>query len=210
MSLVMKKISSKIQKKIDNIERLQSQIKDWKEKKEEEIQFLLKEFEKTPRDEGSECYTKYFTDNHFANILVEIGNTYPNNLKISLYVVSALGMMMWRYRLKETEEIYQLMIDNSQKKNVAPYVAIYLPKMEKFTDYPDKWSYFMSIRRMTPKKVAETKFIDLIEQNIEEMPSKFKAEVYDYFTEKYNLANNDYSRNRYLSMINKLKDTEII
>lgn len=201
----MKKMSAKIQKKIDNIERLQSQIKDWKEKTEEELIVLLKEFEKTPRDEGSEYYTKYFTDDNFANILVKIGNSYTNNLKINLYVVSTLGMMMWRYRLKETQEIYQLMIDNSQKKNVAPYVAIYLPKMEKFTDYPDKWSYFMSIKKMTPKKVAETKFIDLIEENIEKIPQKIKTEVYDYLTEKYNLANNDYSRKRYLSMINRVK-----
>lgn len=201
----MKKMSAKIQKKIDNIERLQSQIKDWKEKTEEELIVLLKEFEKTPRDEGSEYYTKYFTDDNFANILVKIGNSYTNNLKINLYVVSTLGMMMWRYRLKETQEIYQLMIDNSQKKNVAPYVAIYLPKMKKFTDYPDKWSYFMSIKKMTPKKVAETKFIDLIEENIEKIPQKIKTEVYDYLTEKYNLANNDYSRKRYLSMINRVK-----
>lgn len=204
MSLVMKKMSAKIQKKVDNIETLQSQIKDWKEKTEEELLILLKEFEKTPRDEGSEYYTKYFTDDNFANTLVKIGNTYSNNIKISLYIVSALGMMMWRYKLKETEEIYQLMIDNSQKKNVAPYVAIYLPKMEKFTDYPDKWSYFMSIKKMTPKKVAETKFIDLIEENIEKIPQKIKTEVYDYLTEKYNLANNDYSRKRYLDMLNKL------
>lgn len=49
----MKKISSKIQDKINLISSLQIQIQAWNEKDEVEIQNLIKNFEKTIRIEGS-------------------------------------------------------------------------------------------------------------------------------------------------------------
>lgn len=49
---------------------------------------------------------------------------------------------MRRYRLPETEGIYKLMLDNSQRSGIGPYAAIYLPEMERFKRFPDKWEYF--------------------------------------------------------------------
>lgn len=197
-----KKVSAKIQKKIDNIIKLKSELENWKKLSEEEVLKYVKEFEKTPRDEGSSFYDEYFNDSKFANILIDIAKAHSKNPKTTMYIISALGNMMRRYKLPETDSIYQLLIDNSQRKGVAPYVTIYLPKMDKFNkEFQDKWEYYMSIKKMTPKKLAETKFLDIIEAKLKDIPSGYKKEVIDFLENKIQNSNSDYSKNHYSEMI---------
>ncbi len=199
-----KKISTKIQVKINNIVKLKSGLGNWEKLSEDEVFKLIKEFEKTPRDEGSSFYNEYFNDSEFGETLVKIAQTYTNDSKIVINVISALGNMMWRYKLPETEDIYQLMLDNSQRKGVAPYAAIYLPRMDKFKDFQDKWEYYMSIKTMSPKKLAESEFLDIIEDNLKNIPAKFKEEVVAFLEEKIKISNSEYSKNHYSEMIESI------
>lgn len=68
----MQNINPKIQDKINKIIYLQDEIKKWEEKDEFEIENLMKNFEKMTRIEESVFYTKYFTDEEFANISKKI------------------------------------------------------------------------------------------------------------------------------------------
>jgi len=102
-----KKVSAKIQKKLDNIIKLKSELENWEKLSEEEVLKYVKEFEKTPRDEGSSFYNDIFTDDEFAEILLDISQEYVLNTKMNVYIISSLGNMMERYKLNETNNIYE-------------------------------------------------------------------------------------------------------
>lgn len=201
----MQNINPKIQDKINKIIYLQDEIKKWEEKDEFEIENLMKNFEKMTRIEGSVFYTKYFTDEEFANILLVIARKYPGNKSIIIDIITALGMMITRYKLNETEEMYTLMLEYSSQKGISAYVAIYLPFLTGFEKHPNHWEYYMSMRKMTPKKIAQQKLVGIIEQNINNIPEQYKGEIIHFLKERHDAANNDFGKKMYLEMIEKIK-----
>ena len=200
----MQNINPKIQDKINKIIYLQDEIKKWEEKDEFEIENLMKNFEKMTRIEGSVFYTKYFTDEEFANILLVIARKYPGNKSIIIDIITALGMMITRYKLNETEEMYTLMLEYSSQKGISAYVAIYLPFLTGFEKHPNHWEYYMSMRKMTPKKIAQQKLVGIIEQNINNIPEQYKGEIIHFLKERHDAANNDFGKKMYLEMIEKI------
>lgn len=201
----MQNINPKIQDKINKIIYLQDEIKKWEEKDEFEIENLMKNFEKMTRIEGSVFYTKYFTDEEFANILLVIARKYPGNKSIIIDIITALGMMITRYKLNETEEMYTLMLEYSSQKGISAYVVIYLPFLTGFEKHPNHWEYYMSMRKMTPKKIAQQKLVGIIEQNINNIPEQYKGEIIHFLKERHDAANNDFGKKMYLEMIEKIK-----
>ena len=201
----MQNINPKIQDKINKIIYLQDEIKRWEEKDEFEIENLMKNFEKMTRIEGSVFYTKYFTDEEFSNILLAIARKYPGNKSIIKDIITALGMMITRYNLNEIEEMYTLMIEYSSQKGISSYVAIYLPFLKGFEKHPNHWEYYMSMRKMTPKKIAQQKLVGIIEQNINNIPEQYKGEIIHFLKERHDAANNDFGKKMYLEMIEKIK-----
>ena len=201
----MQNINSKIQDKINKIIYLQDEIKKWEEKDEFEIESLMKNFEKMTRIEGSVFYTKYFTDEEFANILLVLARKYPDNKSIIKDIITALGMMITRYNLNETEEMYTLMLEYSSQKGVSAHVSIYFPFLKRFEKHPNHWEYYMSMRKMTPKKIAQQKLVGIIEQNINNIPEQYKGEIIHFLKELHDAANNDFGKKMYLEMIEKIK-----
>ena len=201
----MQNINPKIQDKINKIIYLQDEIKKWEEKDEFEIENLMKNFEKMTRIEGSVFYTKYFTDEKFANILLVLARKYPDNKSIIKDIITALGMMITRYNLNEIEEMYTLMFEYSSQKGISAYVAIYLPSLTGFEKHPNQWEYYMSMRKMTPKKIAQQKLVGIIEQNINNIPEQYKGEIIHFLKELHDAANNDFGKKMYLEMIEKIK-----
>ena len=201
----MQNINPKIQDKINKIIYLQDEIKKWEEKDEFEIENLMKNFEKMTRIEGSVFYTKYFTDEEFANILLVLARKYPDNKSIIKDIITALGMMITRYKLNETEEMYTLMLEYSSQKGVSAHVSIYFPFLKRFEKHPNHWEYYMSMRKMTPKKIAQQKLVGIIEQNINNIPEQYKGEIIHFLKERHDAANNDFGKKMYLEMIEKIK-----
>ena len=201
----MQNINPKIQDRINKIIYLQDEIKKWEEKDEIEIENLMKNFEKMTRIEGSVFYTRYFTDEKFANILLVIARKYPDNKSIIKDIITALGMMITRYNLNEIEEMYTLMFEYSSQKGISAYVAIYLPSLTGFEKHPNQWEYYMSMRKMTPKKIAQQKLVGIIEQNINNIPEQYKGEIIHFLKERHDAANNDFGKIMYLEMIEKIK-----
>ena len=199
----MQNINPKIQDRINKIIYLQDEIKKWEEK--DEIENLMKNFEKMTRIEGSVFYTRYFTDEKFANILLVIARKYPDNKSIIKDIITALGMMITRYNLNETEEMYTLMLEYSSQKGVSAHVSIYFPFLKRFEKHPNHWEYYMSMRKMTPKKIAQQKLVGIIEQNINNIPEQYKGEIIHFLKELHDAANNDFGKKMYLEMIEKIK-----
>jgi len=201
----MQNINPKIQDKINKIIYLQDEIKKWEEKDEFEIENLMKNFEKMTRIEGSVFYTKYFTDEEFANILLVLARKYPGNKSIIIDIITALGMMITRYKLNETEEIYTFMLEYSSQKSISAYVSIYLSSLTGFEKHPNHWEYYMSMRKMTSKKIAQQKLVGIIEQNINNIPEQYKGEIIHFLKERHDATNNDFGKKMYLEMIEKIK-----
>ena len=159
----------KIQNKIDNIKYLQNELMNFKNFSEDEISNLLQKFEKTPRDEVSFYFKSLFTNLEFANVLLEIADKYKENKKIQINILSSIGNMIRRYGLEETDEIYDYFKTNMFIKNVGVYVAIHLPYLKRF-EKENSWEYFMKVKNMTPKKMAETTFLNIVNEHITEIP----------------------------------------
>lgn len=200
-----KNIPTRIKKKIDRIIFLQEEIRSWKIKTELELFNIIKLFEKIPRDEISLYYTPYFIDNKFADVLLQIAHNYPNNEKILLNIISILGNMIIRYQLEETIEIYNFILSNAFKKGISGYVSVYLTQLKNFEYYPNKWLYFMSMQKMTPKKIAHQNLVCIINQNIQNIPKEYQKDIISFLRTKYDLANNEGGKRLYSDMINKIK-----
>lgn len=198
-------ITPKFQKKLENIIVLKSELRKWKEKIEEEINVLLKAFEKTTRDEGDYCLIEQFTDSVFAEELVKITYKYSYNSKIVLSGITAIGMMWWRYDLPETKQIYQLMVAHCQQKGIAPYVAIYLPNMKHFAHFENKWEYYMSMKTMTPTYLGRRKFLEFVEKNINIIPLEYKDEIIMFLEEERDNQFVMENRGDFQKLIDKIK-----
>lgn len=103
-------MNSKIQNKINYLSELKNKISLWSDKAEEELAYLIKEFEKITRTEVSSYFFPYFKDDSFAEILVEIASKYSENKKITLNIISSLCNMVLRYDLHETKAIYNFVL----------------------------------------------------------------------------------------------------
>lgn len=190
----------KIQNKIDNIKYLQNELMNFKNFSEDEISNLLQKFEKTPRDEVSFYFKALFTNLEFANVLLEIADKYKENKKIQINILSSIGNMIRRYGLEETDEIYDYFKTNMFIKNVGVYVAIHLPYLKRF-EKENSWEYFMKVKNMTPKKMAETTFLNIVNEHIIEIPNEHKGEVIALLKQKQQNSNNEGGQKYYQELI---------
>lgn len=196
----MHQINRKIQNKIDNIKYLQNELMNFKNFSEDEISNLLQKFEKTPRDEVSFYFKSLFTNLEFANVLLEIADKYKENKKIQINILSSIGNMIRRYGLEETDEIYDYFKTNMFIKNVGVYVAIHLPYLKRF-EKENSWEYFMKVKNMTPKKMAETTFLNIVNEHITEIPNEHKGEVIAFLKQKQQNSNNEGGQKYYQELI---------
>lgn len=196
----MHQINRKIQNKIDNIKYLQNELMNFKNFSEDEISNLLQKFEKTPRDEVSFYFKSLFTNLEFANVLLEIADKYKENKKIQINILSSIGNMIRRYGLEETDEIYDYFKTNMFIKNVGVYIAIHLPYLKRF-EKENSWEYFMKVKNMTPKKMAETTFLNIVNEHITEIPNEHKGEVIAFLKQKQQNSNNEGGQKYYQELI---------
>lgn len=190
---------------METISYLQSELKNNSYLSEEDILDLLKRFEKTTRDEMSCYFESYFTDEAFADVLLQIARKYRENKKVQIFVLSSLGNMINRYHLKETKEIYEYFRNARFTKGISAYVAIYFPHFKGFQEEENKWDYFMKIAKMSPKKIAEATFRSLVREHIEEIPDNYKEEVIQFLITKQEKANNEGGRLYYQELVDKIR-----
>ena len=202
----MSSIPQKIKKNIETISALKGRIDQWQKLDNEELLLTIKDFEKKPRLEVSTFYNELFNDSNLVHSLIEIYKNHPNNSKLVVYIVSAVGNLIQRYDVTETKEVYDFMLENAYKKNVGSYVALFLPRLKHFKNYDKKWQYLMDVKEMTPKKVAENSFEGIIDLFIDEIPEEFKTEVKEYFLKKSSEASNEYGKQHYLVLAKMVLD----
>jgi hypothetical protein len=200
-----KVISPKTKKNLEIILELKTHIKNWKSYTEEDIFKIVKEFEKKPRDEGSFWYDEALSDKELSKNLLDIANKYSTNIKLNVYIVSALGNMIRRYKLQASDEIFNYFLKKSKVKGVDLYVSFFLTNFPQFEKYEEKWEYIMSIKSIRPLKEAQVSFKEKIESFLNELPIKYIQETITFFEQCINEAKSDYSKGIYKELIGKLK-----
>jgi hypothetical protein len=184
-------ITKKNQLKIDNCKDLTDAIKNYETFDETELEEIIKQFEKVPREEVYQCYFKFLT-NEIAKKLLQIGEKYSNNTNITWHIISALGNLIERYNVEPSDKLYSFFLQCSNKPKVDYFVALHINVFPQFNASKDKWEYIFSILNIRPKKKSFNAFYTQIRrvlQKNEIIPNEYLEKITDVITDKYNNSN---------------------
>ncbi|NML41698.1 hypothetical protein HHL17_31220 [Chitinophaga sp. G-6-1-13] len=166
--------------KTDALQSLKDKLLNWQQLSEQELEAYIREFEKIPRAEVSTFYTPVLSDNELGAILVAIGRQFPDNTKLQVNVVSALGNMVWRYGLTPTDVMFDFLVAASSNRKVNFYVALHIRVFPQYQTWSRKWEYLMSVPEIAPRKKAFVVFYDTVKQQLEKhdiMPLEVKLVI---------------------------------
>ncbi len=164
----------------DALHALKDKLLNWQHLPEQELETSIREFEKIPRAEVSTFYTPVLSDSALGTILVAIGRQFPENTKLQVNVVSALGNMVLRYGLTPMDTMFNYLVDTSANRKVNFYVALHIRVFPQYETWSKKWEYLLSVPDIAPKKKAFVVFYDTVKQLLEKhdiMPLEVKQEV---------------------------------
>ena len=181
---------------------------NWKNFAENELEILLKKFGNICRNETSVFREAILSDNDLAETLLKIGDTFHENNKILIQIVSSIHDMHARYKLEITNKIYQFFIKQTQNKKVNFFVSIFIATyLSLFTNYEHIWKYIMSMPDISPKKKSIDTFYTVINNNIDIVPCELKTEIIKVFENYINKTSlHPYIVTQYSTLIQKLKE----
>ena len=105
------------------ISKLSNDIYNWRSFDSVELNNVIKQFEKIPREEISKFYKPYFT-NELVVELLKIGETYKEEADMSCNTISILGNIIVRYNVEATDEVFDFFIRFSSVKKVNCRVVV--------------------------------------------------------------------------------------
>lgn len=153
--------------KTDALHSLKDKLLNWQQLSEQELEIYIREFEKIPRAEVSTFYTPVLSDNELGAILVAIGIQFPDNVKLQINVVSALGNMVLRYGLTPTDAMFDYLVAASANRKVNFYVALHIKVFPQYQSWAKRWEYLLSVPDIAPRKKAIVVFYDTVKQQLE-------------------------------------------
>ncbi|GHT22396.1 hypothetical protein FACS189430_04110 [Bacteroidia bacterium] len=202
-------LTKRMQLKIDNCKDLAEKVKNWETFDETDLEIIIKNLEKVPREEVSKLYFPYLT-NEVAEKLLEIGEKYGNNTKMVCLIVSAFGNLITRYKVESTDKFYSFFRQCINQPKVDYFVAIHIDNFPQFNTSKDKWEYFFSILNIRPKNKSFPIFYTKIRRVLtkkEIIPDEYLEKIINVISEKYNNSN-EWGKKDYgdtLEQLNKQK-----
>nr|WP_295873650.1 hypothetical protein [uncultured Chitinophaga sp.] len=164
----------------DALHALRDKLLNWQHLTEPELETSVREFEKIPRAEVSTFYTPVLSNNDLGAILVAIGRQFPENTKLQVNVVSALGNMVLRYGLTPTDAMFDYLVATVDNRKVNFYVALHIRVFPQYQTWDRKWEYLLSVPDIAPRKKSFVVFYDTVRQQLEKhdiMPLAVKQVV---------------------------------
>ncbi|MBC9912214.1 hypothetical protein [Chitinophaga varians] len=153
--------------KTDALHSLKDKLLNWQQLSEQELETYIREFERIPRAEVSTFYTPVLSDSELGALLVAIGQQFPDNVKLLINVVSALGNMVLRYGLTPTDAMFDLLVAASGNRKVNFYVALHIRVFPQYQTWAKRWEYLLSVPDIAPKKKSIVVFYDTVKQQLE-------------------------------------------
>ena len=152
---------------------------------------ISKRLDKAVRAEWGVCAIVFFRLPFVINFIVEIGNRFGENDKILENVIAILHFVVNRPSKAKTLTIYEFMFRHKEHthKRIRRLIADTIPFFTEFNDYNEKWEYIMAIPKIAPKRDSINIFRWVIEDKLEQIPSKLKPQiiaVFDKYIAKFN------------------------
>lgn len=182
-------------------------IYNWRKLSENEIDSIMTEFERIPRDEWSRFLEESLSDEALGNEILSIGKHYQANPSLLTNIILSLGNMIERYGLNVSDEIFNFYIECSKikKGKVRFYISLFLPDFPQFCEYKEKWDYILSIPTFAPKKKSRNIFYMNVKHLIKEIPKDLKREISAIFEDWLNDESiGKFTKNDFLELIEKL------
>jgi hypothetical protein len=201
-----------MEQRIKILEELKDKLCNWKSYDETQLQKLMEEFEKIPREEFSSFYTPILTDKSLIENIIEIGEAFQANSNISINVISSLGNIVWRYKLNPSAKIFDFFKKATKNKKVNYYVSLYIASFPQYRTWEDKWNYLLSMPEITPKKKSMVNFhteVKKILSSKDDIPSEVIKKIITILNSYiHSELLSNYSKGDYLNTINLLEQTK--
>jgi hypothetical protein len=198
-----------MEQKIKLLEELKDKLCNWKSYDETQLQKLMEEFEKIPREEFSSFYTPVLTDKSLIENIVEIGEIFQSNSTILINIISGLGNIVWRYKLNPSAKIFDFFKKATKNKKVNYYVSLYITSFPQYRTWGDKWNYLISMPDITPKKKSIMNFhteVKNILSSKDDIPSEVIKKIITILNSHISSELlSDYTKSDYLNTINLLE-----
>ena len=176
---------------------------------ETQLQELMKEFEKFPRKEFSFFYVPILVDKTLIENIIEIGETFQANSNISINVISSLGCIVRRYKLKPSSKVFELFTKAIKNRKVNYYVSLHISAFPQYSTWEDKWNYLLSMPQIAPRKKSMVNFHHEIKRMLgsnDYIPSEVIKETITMLKSHISSAElSKYSKDEYLNTINLLE-----
>ena len=156
-------------------------MNDWSIFNEDDMQRLLKKFGNICRDETSVFRKKILSEEKLLDSLLEIGNKYKDNTHILIEIVSSIHNMHDRYGMRISDKAFEFLLTHTKNRKVNFYISIFITQLPQFEFYKDKWEYIMSIPNIAPREKSISTFYNIINKNIDNLPTKYKPDIVAYF-----------------------------
>lgn len=196
--------------KIEKLEEVKFKLINWRAYDEMHLQQLIKEFEKTPRQEFSSYYIPILTDKLLVKKLVEIGEAFQFNSNIAANIISSLGNIVWRYKFNPPIEVFNFMKNQIKNKKVNYYVSLYISCIPQFHSWEEKWDYLLSIPLIAPRKKSISNFHVEVKNMLnrkDRIPLEVRERIIDILSFYRNSEGlSVYSKKDYLNTICLLKE----
>ncbi|MDR0560776.1 MAG: hypothetical protein LBG92_11460 [Prevotellaceae bacterium] len=183
----------KIQLKIENCKDLTEKVRNWRDFDEAELEIIVKNFEKVPREEWATRYIPYITY-EIAEKLMQIGEKYKPNTNLLCIIISALENLISRLKIDTTDTLYSFFLQFANQPKTDYFVAIHIDNFPQFNESKNKWEYIFSILNIRPKQKSFQVFISKISRILyrkEDIPQEY----FEKLTEMLNKLLADETKN---------------
>jgi hypothetical protein len=198
-----------MEQSIKILEKLKDKLCNWKSYDETQLQKLMEEFEKIPREEFSSFYTPILIDKSLIENIVEIGEVFQANSNILINIVSSLGNIVWRYKFNPSAKIFDFFKKAAKNKKVNYYVSLYITSFPQYRTWEGKWNYLVSMPEITPKKKSMVNFhteVKKILSSKDDIPSEVIKKIITILNSHISSGLlSEYSKGDYLNTINLLE-----
>ncbi len=153
----------------------------WDRYTEEDLVLIIKKFSKICRGETSILMKDVLSSETLAGVLLKIANSYKDNDKILIEILSSIGNMHKRYDLKVTDDVFQFFLDQTKNKKVNFYASLFINDLPQFDSYDGKWDYILSIPKIAPRNKSINTFYRVVMENIKDIPINYKSKIKEIF-----------------------------
>lgn len=167
--------------RVSELESVVSQLNSWTSAQgRDSLAILISRFEQFSRVERSEPFKVFLSNSEFSDKLLELAKSNRDDVGVVINVVSALGNMIDRYGLPQSDSIFDFFVELIEEKKIAYYVSIFITKFPQFENLSFRWDYVVSIPRIAPRSDSAKNFyaeIRRMMKNGEAIPPEYRDKI---------------------------------